>query len=197
MHPSMQDQLCQIRLSHVQTMVLMLDMSRRIVTKINGAVGNAMLPVAIVPSQSFGEVPAEHTPSAPSGWRETSERVSHAASVTCARQAHPRLTSAHWVEGLVAKPTLRTSFIEGHMRAQIPLIGAILCLSAQAAVAFQRYRFNNGLVLGATLAAVSCYDDTARRMGLRPSQMQLTLIAAAAAALTMMMQQVLHAFVDF
>jgi hypothetical protein len=47
------------------------------------------------------------------------------------------------------------------------------------------------------LAAVSCYDDTARRMGLRPSQMQLTLIAAAAAALTMMMQQVLGALVDF
>jgi len=44
------------------------------------------------------------------------------------------------------------------MHAQIPLIEAILCLSAQAAVAFERYRFNNGLVVGTTLAAVSCYD---------------------------------------
>jgi hypothetical protein len=80
---------------------------------------------------------------------------------------------------------------------RVPLIGAILCLSAQAVVAFQRYRFGNGLVLGATLAAVSCYDDTARRMGLRPSQMQLTLIATTAAALTMIVQQVVRAFIHF
>ena len=83
------------------------------------------------------------------------------------------------------------------MRAQVPLIIAILCLSAQAAVAFQRYRFNNGLILGATLAAVSCYDDAARRRGLRPSQVQLALIATTAAALTMIMQQMAHAFVHF
>jgi len=70
-------------------------------------------------------------------------------------------------------------------------------LSAQAVVAFQRYRFGNGLVLGATLAAVSCYDDTARRMGLRPSQMQLTLIATTTAALTMIVQQVVRAFIHF
>jgi hypothetical protein len=197
MHPSMQDQLCQIWLLHAQTMVLMVDMSHRIMIKTRGAVGKTMLPVAIVPSQSFGEVLAKYAPSALTGLRETSERVSYAASVTCMRQAHPRLTSAHWVEERVAKPTFRSSFIAGHMRAQIPLIGPILCLSAQAAVAFQRYRFNNGLVLGATLAAVSCYDDRARRMGLRPSQMQLTLIAAAAAALTMIVQQVLRACVDF
>jgi hypothetical protein len=82
------------------------------------------------------------------------------------------------------------------MRTQIPLIGTILCLSAQATVAFQKYRFNNGFVLGATLAAVSCYDDKARGMGLRPSQMQLTLIATTAAALTMIVQhQVLRAVV--
>ena len=80
---------------------------------------------------------------------------------------------------------------------RVPLIGAILCLSAQAVVAFQRYRFDNGLVLGATLAAVSCYDDTARRMGLRPSQMQLTLIATTTAALTMIVQQVVRAFIHF
>jgi hypothetical protein len=83
------------------------------------------------------------------------------------------------------------------MRAQIPLIEAILCLSAQAAVAFERYRFNNGLVVGTTLAAVSCYDDTARRVGLRPSQVQLLLIATAAAAVTMIVQQVLRAVVHF
>ena len=83
------------------------------------------------------------------------------------------------------------------MHAQIPLIEAILCLSAQAVVAFERYRFNNGLVVGTTLAAVSCYDDTARRVGLRPSQMQLLLIATAAAAVTMIVQQVLRAVVHF
>jgi hypothetical protein len=51
-------------------------------------------------------------------------------------------------------------------------------------------------VLGTTLAAVSCYNDKARRMGLRPSQMQLTLIATTVAALSMIVQQqVLRAFV--
>jgi hypothetical protein len=109
MQPSMQDQPCQICLSHVHTKVLMVKMSRRIVSKTKGAVGDAMLPVATVASQSFGEVLAEHAPSPPTGRRETSERVSLAASVTCMRRAHPRLTSAHWVDGPVAKPTLRTS----------------------------------------------------------------------------------------
>lgn len=83
------------------------------------------------------------------------------------------------------------------MRAQIPLSGEIVCFSAELAVAFQRYRFNNGLVVGTTLAAVSCYDDTARRKGLRPSQMQLMLIATAAGAVTMFVLRVLRAFVHF
>ena len=109
MQPSMQDQPCQICLSHVHTKVLMVNMSRRIVSKTKGAAGDAMLPVATVPSQSFGEVLAEHAPSPPTGRLETSERVPLAASVTGMRQAHPSLTSAHWVDGPVAKPTLRTS----------------------------------------------------------------------------------------
>jgi len=172
MQPSMQDQPCQIRLSHVQTKVLIVNTSRRIVIKTKAAAGNAMLPVATVPSQSNGEVSAEQAPSAPTGWRKTSERVSLAARVTCVRQADLRLTSAYWIDE------------------------AILCLSARATVAFQKYRFNNGLVLGTTLAAVSCYNDKARRMGLRPSQMQLTLIATTVAALSMIVQQqVLRAFV--
>jgi hypothetical protein len=83
------------------------------------------------------------------------------------------------------------------MRAQIPVIEAILCLSTQAAVAFERHRFNNGLVIGTTLAAVSCYDDTARRIGLRPSQVQLLIIATAAAAVTMLVRQVVRAVVHF
>jgi hypothetical protein len=69
-------------------------------------------------------------------------------------------------------------------------------LSAQAAVAFQRFRFNNGLVLGTTLAVVACCDDTARRKGLSPSQMQLTPIATGAAVLTMILREVLCAFVS-
>ena len=87
----------------------MVGMSRKRVSKNKGAVGDAMLPVATVPSPSFGEVLAEHAPSPPTGRRQTSERVSLAASVTCMRRAHPRLTSAHWVVGPVAKPTLGTS----------------------------------------------------------------------------------------
>jgi hypothetical protein len=198
MHPSRPDQCWQIQLSNAQTMVLMGDMWRRIVMKTKGAVGNPMLPVAIVPSQSLGEVLSEHAPCPPTSRRKTSERVSHAASITCI-PIHPSFALAHWVDGPIAEATSRTSLGGGAHARPIPLIEAILCLSAQAAVAFERYRFNKGLVVGATLAAVSCYDDRARRMGLRPSQMQLMLVATTAAAVTMFVQpvQVLCAFIHF
>ena len=67
-------------------------------------------------------------------------------------------------------------------------------LSVQAALAFQKYRFNNGLVLGTTLAAVNWYDDVVRRKGLLPSRGALVLIATSAAALTLALQQVAPAF---
>lgn len=72
------------------------------------------------------------------------------------------------------------------------LIGAVLTLVTEATLAFQRYRFNNGLVLGMTLSAVACYEGTVRRKGLRPSQFELALIATAAAAFTMLAQQALR-----
>jgi predicted permease len=90
MHPSRPDQRCQTQLSNVQTKVLMFDMSQGTVMKTNGAVGNAMLPVALF---------AANSSSPPI--RKTNERVSHAASVTCIRRAHPRLTLAiGWADPL-------------------------------------------------------------------------------------------------
>src|SRR4029077_365110 len=67
------------------------------------------------------------------------------------------------------------------------VIAAVVTLSVQAAIALQKYHFNNGLVLGTTLAATTWYEDTAHRKGLPQSRVALTLIAASAAALTLIL----------
>ena len=85
------------------------------------------------------------------------------------------------------KPFARTSTGQGE--ANMPsaaaisvVIAAFVTLSVQAALAFQKYRFNNGLLLGTTLAAVNWYEDAARRKGLPQSRLVLILIATSAAA---------------
>jgi hypothetical protein len=55
----------------------------------------------------------------------------------------------------------------------VVMAAAFVMLLVQAALAFQKYRFNNGLMLGTRLAAVNWYEDTARRKGLPPSRMTL------------------------
>jgi hypothetical protein len=74
------------------------------------------------------------------------------------------------------------------------MAAAFVTLLVEAALAFQKYRFNNGLMLGATLAAVTWYEETARRKGLPPSRLTLVLIATSAAALTLVFQQLAHVF---
>ena len=49
--------------------------------------------------------------------------------------------------------------------------------------------FQQGLVLGTTLAAVTWYEDTAHRKGLPQSRVALNLIAASAAALTLILRR--------
>jgi hypothetical protein len=74
------------------------------------------------------------------------------------------------------------------------LAAAFLTLSVQAALAFQKYRFNNGLMLGTTLAALNWYEDAARRNALPRSRVALILIATSAAALTVVLQQAARLF---
>ena len=74
------------------------------------------------------------------------------------------------------------------------VIAAVVSLSVQAVLAFHKYRFNNGLVLGTTLAAVTWYEDTARRKGLPQSRVALILIATSAAALPHILQHAAHVF---
>jgi hypothetical protein len=74
------------------------------------------------------------------------------------------------------------------------VIAAVVTLSVQAALAFQKYRFNYGLVPGATLAAVAWYEDWARRRGVPHSRLAPILIATSAAAVTGILQQAAHAF---
>lgn len=75
------------------------------------------------------------------------------------------------------------------------ITAAFVTVLVQAALAFQKYRFNNGLMLGATLAAVDWYEDTTRRKGLPPSRRIVLLIATSAAALALALQQVARVFV--
>ena len=74
------------------------------------------------------------------------------------------------------------------------LIAVGTTLSLQAALAFEKYRFGNGLMLGITLAAANWYADTARRKDLPQSPLVLTLIAACAVALTLALQQAARVF---
>ena len=45
------------------------------------------------------------------------------------------------------------------------LIAGGITLALQAAIAFEKYRFNNGFILGAALAAAKWCGDTACRKG--------------------------------
>ena len=72
------------------------------------------------------------------------------------------------------------------------MTAAFFTLLVQAALSFQKYRFDNGLMLGTTLAAVNWYEDVARRKNLPPSRLTLILIATIAAALTLVLQQAAH-----
>jgi hypothetical protein len=62
-------------------------------------------------------------------------------------------------------------------------------LLVQAALAFQKYRFDNGLILGTTVAAVNWYEGLARRKNLRPSRLTLMLVTTIAATTTATAQQ--------
>jgi hypothetical protein len=69
------------------------------------------------------------------------------------------------------------------------LITGGITLALQAAIAFEKYRFNNGFILGATLAAAKWCGDTACRKGFPRSPLTMTLIAASANALTLALEQ--------
>jgi hypothetical protein len=69
------------------------------------------------------------------------------------------------------------------------LAAAFFTLLIQAALSFQKYRFDKGLMLGTTMAAVNWYEDVTRRKHLRPSRVTLVLIATIAAAFTVAVQQ--------
>jgi len=69
---------------------------------------------------------------------------------------------------------------------------AFFTLSVQAALTFQKCRFDKGLMVGTTMAAVNWCGDFARRKNFRPSRWTLILIATIATALTVALQQAAH-----
>jgi hypothetical protein len=66
---------------------------------------------------------------------------------------------------------------------------AFFTLLIQGALTFQKYRFDKGLMLGTTMAAVNWCEDVARRNNVPPSRLTLVLIATIAAAFTVALQQ--------
>ena len=66
---------------------------------------------------------------------------------------------------------------------------AFITLLVQAALAFQKYRLNDGLMLAATLAAVEWYEDNARSKGLPLSRSIVLSIAAGAGTLSLVLQR--------
>jgi hypothetical protein len=69
------------------------------------------------------------------------------------------------------------------------LIAGGIMLALQVAIAFEKYRFNNGFILGATLAVAKWCGDTACRKGFPRSPLTMTLIALSATALTRALEQ--------
>jgi hypothetical protein len=63
------------------------------------------------------------------------------------------------------------------------MTAAVITLLVQAALTFQKYRFDNGLMLGIILVAVNWYEEVARRKNARPSHISLILVVTAAAAI--------------
>jgi hypothetical protein len=73
------------------------------------------------------------------------------------------------------------------------VIPGVVTLSVQAALTFQKYRFDNGLMLGIILAAVNWYEEVARRKNARPSRVSLILVVTAAAAIAVGLQEAVRA----
>ena len=69
------------------------------------------------------------------------------------------------------------------------MAAVFLTLLIQAALTFQKYRFDKGLTLGTTMAAVNWCEDVARRKNFPPSRLTLFLIATIATAFTVALQQ--------
>ena len=74
------------------------------------------------------------------------------------------------------------------------VIAEAITLSIKAVLTFHNYRFNDGLLLGTTLAAVNCYEETARRKDLPQSRLVSALIAIGPAALTVILRQAARSF---
>lgn len=69
------------------------------------------------------------------------------------------------------------------------LAPALFTLLVQAALTFQKYRFDKGLMLGTTMASISWYENIARRKNFRPSRLTLFLVATVTTVLIAALQQ--------
>ena len=79
--------------------------------------------------------------------------------------------------------------------ALISVVAAFFTLSVHAALTFQKCRFDKGMMVGTTMAAVNWYGDFSRRKNFRPSRWTLILIATIATiatAFTVALQQAAH-----
>ena len=87
-------------------------------------------------------------------------------------------------------PPGNESMVGARTHTALSVLGAaFFTMLIQAALSFQKYRFDKGLMLGTTMAAVNWYEVVARRKHLRSSRATLILIATIAAAFTVAVQQ--------
>jgi hypothetical protein len=119
--------------------------------------------------------------------------------------ASGRIQSAAFEAGLRARRVASGSASRGNENvvvatthaALIPLVTAeFFMLSVQAALTFKKYRFDKGLMLGSTMAAINWCEDVARRQNFPPSRLTLILIATIAAAFTVSLQQAARVLAD-
>lgn len=71
------------------------------------------------------------------------------------------------------------------------LASAILILT-YAVLAYQRFRFQNGLTIGVSLAAVTAFSASGTRLGIGPERLERLIVGCAAILFTILAQKMLH-----
>lgn len=65
----------------------------------------------------------------------------------------------------------------------------LLMAMTYAVLAYQKYRFQNGVALGVALAAIAVFAQSGKRIGIGPEWLEKFIVGVAAALLTVILQK--------
>ena len=65
----------------------------------------------------------------------------------------------------------------------------LLLAMTYAVLAYQKYRFQNGMALGVALAAIAAFSTSGKRLGIGPDWLEKFIVGVLAAVLTTLIQK--------